>query len=85
MPCHQQSRHPVERRPEIVVVASLGRARLERHPHPQRSDLAPRLDAERPLGGKGGDEGILPGSEGGAEGIADRLEDVATMSDDRLT
>ena len=42
--------HAVERRAVVVAVALLGRAGVQRHPHPQRADLAPRLGLEPALG-----------------------------------
>ena len=68
---------------EVVGVALLGVADVERHPRPERAGLRPRGSGERPLAGERRGERRGRGREGGAEGVADRLEDVAAVVRDR--
>src|SRR5262249_5887625 len=62
----------------------LGRARVESDPHlqgePGGGGYSRGLEgAEVELGGDGGVEGIRGSGKGGAEGVADRLEDLAVV------
>ena len=47
----EDPRHPIEGGTEVVAVARLGGARVERHPDPQRAGLVPGRIAQRTLGG----------------------------------
>ncbi len=67
---------------EVVPVAGFDRAGVERHPHPQGSDNAPRFRSEGALAGEGGGEGLGGIGEDGADGVADGLEDVALVGGD---
>ena len=69
---------------EVVGVALLRVPGVQRHPHPEHAGVAPRLVGERPLTGDGGLHGLGRHREGGADGVADRLEDDAAMGLDRL-
>src|SRR5690606_39189907 len=80
-----QPGHPVDVRTEIVVIAELGAAAVNRHPHPQATDFDPRFGGQRPLGGHGGRYRGLGIGEHGAERIAHRLEHAAAHPDDRVT
>ena len=48
-PGREQARDPVDRGPEVVRVALLGGADVDRHADPNRPRLPPRLGGERPL------------------------------------
>ena len=39
----EEARDAIERRPEIIAVAKLRRASVQRHPHLDRADFLPRL------------------------------------------
>ena len=49
-PASEQAGDAVERRAEVVAVALLGRAGVQRHAHPQRPELAPVLRLEARAG-----------------------------------
>ena len=48
----EQARDAVERRAEVVAVALLGLAGVQRHAHPERPGRAPGFGRERALGGQ---------------------------------
>ena len=73
----QQPSDPVHMRAEVVVPPLFCCAGVDRHPHPQATDLHPRGRRQRPLGGDRGANRRVRGEEDGAEGIPHGLEDVA--------
>ena len=81
----QKSGDAVERRAKVIAVALLGRAGVERDAHTERRGLAPGLGQQAIQGIESGAQGGRGGCEGGAERIANRLEDVAPVSGDRVT
>ena len=83
MPYRQQPRHLVKRRAEVVAVALVGCSGVQYRTHTQ-GRRPPWLGLELTLGGQGGGERLVRGGEGGVEGIADRLEDVAAVGLDSL-
>jgi hypothetical protein len=74
----EQPRYPVDRRAEVITVSLLCRACVQSHPHPKRTGLLPSLGQERALGLQGCLKRIRGSRKASAEGITDRLEDVAT-------
>ena len=74
----QQPREPVERGGEVVTARIRGGLPgMQRHPHPQRTELAPGLGQQRALAGDGG-RAARPRAvgKGGLGAIADRLEEA---------
>jgi hypothetical protein len=56
---------------------------VQRHPHPDRPNLAPRLGLQPALGVQGGREGIGGARERGMNAVARGLHHVAVVLDDR--
>ena len=83
-PTASKARDLVERCAEVVAVADLRGARMQRHAGADRSLLRPPLGAERTLRGKRGLDRTRRGGECGAEGIAAGLEDVSAARLDAL-
>ena len=79
---HQPCR-PIQGRAVVVAVPLLGRAGVQRHPHPDGADLAPRLGLEPALGIQRRRDRVRGASEHGVEGVAHRLDDVAAVLADR--
>jgi hypothetical protein len=84
MRCRDQPRHLVERRPEVVAVPQLHRARMQRHPHAQRRGRRPWLVVQRALRFERGGNRVGRRVECGAERIAAGLEHVAVMRVDAM-
>ena len=80
----KQTRHVVERRPEVVAVAHFRRAGMQRHSGVDRGLVRPTLRTKRTLRGERGLERVHRGREGGTECIANRLEHVAAVRLDAL-
>src|SRR5215211_5687045 len=74
----EQPRNPVYGWSEVVAISLLCGARVQGHPHPKRLSLLPFEGEEPALGFQGGFQGIRGSGENGTEGVAHRLEDVAT-------
>ncbi len=79
MPGAHQAGGSVDRRSVVVAVALLGDAGVQRHAHPQRPNLTPRLGLEPTLRVQGCRNGIGHAAEHGVEGVAHRLDDVTAM------
>ena len=70
----QQPREPVQRGRQVVPPRiRRGFSRMQRHPHPQRAEIAPVLGQERALAGDGGPQRLFRRGEGGLGAIADGL------------
>src|SRR3712207_5133048 len=81
----EEPRNAVERRAEVVAVALLGCASVQRHAHAYGSKLlVPCFVLERTLGSERGLHRLRRRGEGGVERIADGLEDMSTMPLNRL-
>ena len=72
----EQARDPVERRSEIIAVAELHRARMQRHAHAELRCFGPRLAMHRALRVERRGECVGRRMERGAERVAARLEHV---------
>src|SRR5687767_3041710 len=80
MPGREETRHPVHGLPEIVTSTLFGHARVQGHPNPDLPySVRPLGLMERMLCLKGSGNGIVGSVECSAEGIANRLEDVAAI------
>ena len=75
----QQPGDPVQRRPEVVALARLGRAGVQGHADLDARGLRPGLRRERRRGRAGGRERVARGGERRAERVADGLEDAAVV------
>ena len=73
-----QSRDPIYRRPEEVVISSCALTRVDRHSHANGHGCRPQLLLQRQLSRGRGANAIGRGGEHGAERVTDRLEDDAT-------
>ena len=77
--CGKKTRHMVQRRTEVVTVATLGDARVQRHAGADRGLIRPSLGVERTLRGKRRLGCARRGRERCAEGIASGFEDVPAV------
>ena len=84
VPGVEQAGDAVQRLPEIVAAPRLGLAGVQRHPRPQRPDRAPVLGGQRPLRRHRRGDGLGGDGEGGADLVADRLEDDPAVAGDGL-
>ena len=75
----EDPRHPIEGGTEVVPVARLGGARVERHPDPQRAGLVPGRIAQRALGGDRRVDGRDGVGEDREHPVAGRLDHAAAM------
>ncbi len=82
--CREQACDAVQRRPEVIPVAKVGVARVERHAHRDGDGRGPWLRDQRALRRSCGRERIGRAGECGAERIADRLEDVSVVRGDHF-
>src|SRR5438067_2370910 len=86
----EETRHPVERRTEVVAVPAFPRSRVDCHPNSQRAApgvaalLAPALGVQRSLGGQSRSDGIRRDVKGGTELVAHALKDVSAVCSDSL-
>lgn len=80
MPGGEQSRNPVNRRPEVVSISLLRCPSMQSHPHPDGcSDLTPLLSEKLALSQVRRLEGAGRARERRAESVAHGLEDVAVV------
>ena len=80
MPGGEEPGDAVYRRAEVVAASLLSRARVKRHASPDPAPPVPRLGEQRPLAGECRPECVGGGAKGRAEGITDRLENIASGS-----
>src|SRR5262249_58245996 len=73
----------VERRPEVVAVSLVGRARVDRHAYAGPRAVAPRRRRERALQGDRGRDRCTRVGERGADAVAGVLEEPAATVRDR--
>ena len=69
-----------ERWPEVVAVALLGFAGVQRHPHPQRDGVRPFLGQQAPLRFDGCGDRLTGALEGGGDAVAPGREHEAAVS-----
>ena len=74
----------VDRRAEVVGAASLGVARVERHPDVERAGLAPVGGGQGALGGEARDDALVRGRKDGHQPVTGRLDHDAVGQFDRL-
>jgi hypothetical protein len=81
----QQTCDAIEDRPEVITVALVGRAGMQRHAYTQSFDCRKIFGGQRLLRGQHSCNGVFRAPEGRAKCIADRLEHVAAVLGDRCT
>lgn len=79
----KDARHPVEHRPEVVVVAALGGAAMDRHPDAERTGCAPGARGKRPLSSERRADRGVDAVEHGKQPVAGRLDGHAAGVFDR--
>jgi hypothetical protein len=79
VPGGEQAGHTVDGRTEVVAAALLGGPGVKRHARSDHAALLPFLGVKRALASEGGFQGVGGRGEGCAEGVAHRLEDVASV------
>jgi hypothetical protein len=73
----EQPCHPVEDRSEVIVVAAMGGASVNRHPGTERTGFAPAVRGECPLSLEHRADREADGVERGEKPVASRLDDDA--------
>src|SRR5262249_44404230 len=73
----------VERRPEVVAISLVGRARVDRYTHTRPRAVTPRRRGDRALQGDRGRDRCTRVGERGADAVAGVLEEPAAAIGDR--
>ena len=76
----EQACYLVDRRAEVIPVSLLGHPGMKRHPDSRVGALIPTFGEECPLGGHGRLQCPPDRGEGCAEGVVERLRDVAAVT-----
>ncbi len=79
MPGREYAYRSVKRLAEVIAVAHLDGSSMEGHTHPHRPYCTPGFTLNGKLGVERSSKGVVRGREDGAEGIADRLKDMAIV------
>src|SRR3712207_6065193 len=80
VPDREQARYLVDWWSEVIPVSLLGHPGVKRYPHSGLGALVPTFAEECPLGCHGRLQCPLDGGECRAEGIVERLKDVASVT-----
>ena len=84
VPDCQQPRSPVDRRTKIVALALVGSSGMDGRAYAKSAQRRKILVVKRALRGEHCGEGVGGAGKGGTESVAEGLEDVSPMRDDRL-